>query len=207
MYGNHHYYQQNGAPGYSPSCPSYVTESDSSRATEAKSESILTGIETGASLTSLVDDLSCSPFSAELSGEDDPFGSLFMEKEQILRARVKHLADTLASRYELKDETISTLNYEQCKLQTDIWDLERWPLGIPQLEGNKAKLQGEMLRLEKDKKDEAASAWKDAFSVKSELLDAIKELRKTQNQNALFAEPPVSLPIATGYGEGLTYRE
>lgn len=205
MYEYHQHYRQNGALTYSHPCPPCVAEGDSSRATEAKSESILTGIETGASLGSLVDDRSCSPFSAKLTGEDDPFGSLFIEKEQILRARVKHLAGTLASRYELKDETMSTLDYEQCKLQTEIWDLERWPPGIPSIEANKAKLEGEMLRLEKDKKDEAASAWKDVFSVKSEFLDAIRELRKAQNQNALFAEPPVSPPIATGYGEGLTY--
>ncbi len=152
-----------------------------------------------------MDDLSCSPFAAKLPGEDDPVGGLFEEKEQILRARVKHLADTLASRYGLRDEAMSMMNYEQCKLQGEIWNLERWPLGIQPIEAKKAKLEGDMLRLEKDKADETTTAWKDVFSVKGEFLDAIRDLRKLQSQRSLLGGPIMPLSIDTGYGEDLMY--
>ena len=84
------------------------------KADESGDEHALSSLDTGASLTGLVDDLMRSPFATRLPGEDDPVGGLFEEKEQILRATVKHLADTLASRYELRDRATSMMNYEQC---------------------------------------------------------------------------------------------
>jgi hypothetical protein len=165
----------------------------------------LTEIDTGVSLASLVDDMSGSPFSARLAGEGDPVEDILIDKEQILRARVKHLADTLASRYELKDKAVSMMDYEQCKLQGEIWNLERWPLGIQPIEAKKAKLESDMLRLEKDKADEATTTWKDVFSVKGEFLDAIRDLRRLQSQRSLLGGPIMPLSINTGYGEGLMY--
>ena len=95
--------------------------------------------------------------------------------------------------------------YEQCKMQGEIWDLDMWPLGIKSVEAKKARLESEMLRFEKDKADEVTAAWKDAFSVKSDFLEAIRELRKVQSQRSIFAESPAPMPINTGYGEDLIY--
>ncbi len=97
------------------------------------------------------------------------------------------------------------MNYEQCKLQGEIWNLERWPLGIQSIESKKAKFESEMLRFEKDKADEATSAWKDAFAVKGDFLEAIAELRKVQSQRSIFAESPEPMPSNTGYGESILY--
>ena len=185
--------------------PVYTVAGSHTQLPRPKEAVSLTEIDTGASLGSLVDDLSRSPFEVKLWGESDPVGGLFVEKEQILRARVKHLADTLASRQELKDEAISMMNYEQCKLQAEIWELESWPPGIPSIDANKAKLGSELLRLEKEKADEATTAWKDAFAVKGDFLEAISELRKVQSQRSIFAESPALMPINTGYGEDLIY--
>ncbi len=190
---------------YAHVAPVYPVAAGYTEPSTPKQAVSLTDIDTGASLGSLVDDLSCSPFAATLPGEDDPVGGLFEEKEQILRARVKHLADTLASRYELKDKAVSMMDYEQCKLQGEIWNLERWPLGIQPIEAKKAKLESDMLRLEKDKADETTTAWKDVFSVKGEFLDAIRDLRKLQSQRSLLGGPIMPLSINTGYGEGLMY--
>ncbi len=205
MHNYNGYYLHRRATGYYGLKPLYPGRAPHVHAHHGQIETPLNGIDTGASLGSLVDDLSCSPFAAKLPGEDDPVGGLFEEKEQILRARVKHLADTLASRYELRDEAMSMMNYEQCKLQGEIWNLERWPLGVQPIEAKKAKLEGDMLRLEKDKADETTTAWKDVFSVKGEFLDAIRDLRRLQSQRSLLGDPIMPLSINTGYGEGLMY--
>ncbi len=205
MHNHETYYTHKRTTGYYGVEPLYPGRATQTHAPRCQIATPLSEIDTGASLGSLVDDLSCSPFAVKLPGEDDPVGGLFEEKEQILRARVKHLADTLASRYELRDGATSMMNYEQCKLQGEIWNLERWPLGIQPIEAKKAKLESDMLRLEKDKADEATTAWKDAFAVKGDFLEAISELRKVQSQRSIFAESPELMPIDTGYGESLMY--
>ena len=96
---------------YAHAAPVYPVAAGYTEPSTPKQAVSLTDIDTGASLGSLVDDLSCSPFAAKLPGEEDPVGGLFEEKEQILRARAKHLADTLASRYELKDKAVSMMDF------------------------------------------------------------------------------------------------
>ena len=161
----------------------------------------------GAPLTSLIESLSQSAQAtkSEPTVKDDPLGGLFTGKAYMLQAKAELLYDELASRYTLRDETIVMLNVQQSKMQSEIWNLERWVAGIPLIEDKKSRLEQEILKIEKDKHDEATKFWKDTTGVKDELLETVRELRKVQGHQELLSSPEPETQGTAQYKEGLLY--
>lgn len=164
-----------------------------------------TARDIGAPLTSLIESLLTSPPDDVPDTNTDPLGHLFTGKEYMLRAKAKLLYDELSARHQLRDRTVSMLNEQQCKLQSEIWKLERWVPGIKLIEDQKSRLEQELLRLEKDKHDEATKSWKDTTGVKEDLIETVRELRKVQGHQALLAEPVTATQPTSHYTEGLLY--
>ena len=161
--------------------------------------------ELGAPLTLLIESLLASVTDDMPEANADPLGHLFTGKEYMLRARAKLLHDELSARQKLRDQTVSMLNEQQSKLQSKIWNLERWVDGIPLIEQSKSHLEQEVLKMEKDKHDEATKSWKDTTRVKEDLIETVRELRKLQGHQALLAEPETATQATSHYTEGLLY--
>ena len=83
--------------------------------------------------------------------------------------------------------------------------LERWVAGIPLIEDKKSRLEQEILKIEKDKHDEATKFWKDTTGVKDELLETVRELRKVQGHQELLSSPEPETQGTANYTEGFLY--
>ncbi|MBD3181501.1 hypothetical protein GF312_04360 [Candidatus Poribacteria bacterium] len=89
-----------------------------------------------------------------------------------LKKNIGEINSQLDERQKLKDELKSNIDYDMCRIQTEIYKLDIMPDML-----KRTTLESRIMDLCKEKRDKELSFWQDKIELKKELRKIEKELR------------------------------
>jgi len=120
---------------------------------------------------------------------------LFTDKANVARFSILHLISQMRERRVIKKRNLERIDYDADKFKTELAQIEDLCLynEIFNLDNRKTKLNldGKITGLEKEKRAEETSCWRDLTQLRKELTDLIKEYKIASRKKELITNPEV----------------
>jgi len=120
---------------------------------------------------------------------------LFTDKVNATKFSILHLISQMRERRVIKKRNLERIDYDADKFKTELAQTEDLCLynEIFNLDNRKTKinLDGKITGLEKEKRAEETSCWRDLTQLRKELADLIKEYKIASRKKELIANPEV----------------
>jgi len=114
--------------------------------------------------------------------------SFFTDKLDVQRLHVSGLASQIRRRNAIKDENLSRIDLDMVKCQSVLLELEHIPKVFdPTIARTRNTFEKELLTLEKEKRAEYVSWWRDLVLVKRDLITAFKEFTSAEKRVDLIS--------------------
>lgn len=125
----------------------------------------------------------------------DVIDALFTDKVDATKFLILHLISQIREREIIKERNLESIDYDMGKFRTHLMQLEEIRLyhEIFDLERRRTKISlGEKIAgLEKEKRAEETSCWRDLTQLRKELMDSIKEYKTSSRKKELIVSPQV----------------
>lgn len=120
--------------------------------------------------------------------------SFFTDKLELNRLHVSGLISQIHRRNNMKDENLYRIDKDMMKCQSKLFEIEHIPKWYnANITRTRNTLEKEILALEKEKRAEYVSWWRDLVLIKKDLINTFKEFKSAeQRQNLVLdmdAEP------------------
>jgi len=113
--------------------------------------------------------------SYDIPGQD-PLDELVSHRSAVLKSQVEGIMQQLYERQKIHEHAIKSIDYDTVKCDSDILQLKqlmRWNAFNPlsELSKKQQNLEKEVMGLERQRRDEYASLWKDKVLLRKELVE------------------------------------
>jgi len=131
----------------------------------------------------------------DYTGSSDLIDALFTDKVNTTRFSVLHLISQMRERQKIKKRNLEGIDYNMDNFKTQLAQVEDLCLynEIFDLDRRKTRIKiGEKITgLEKEKRAEKTSCWRDLTQLRKELTDLIKEYKIASRKKELISSPQV----------------
>ena len=119
----------------------------------------------------------------------DPLGAFLGAKKEFLGKSIADLLREIEVREKMRDDHLHRIDYESCSFQTRIYELDFWQRGMnPIADRVRSNLEKEMSGLEKEKRMEEISCWRDVSHLKTDLREVMQEWAMEKRKDLLLSE-------------------
>ena len=119
----------------------------------------------------------------------DPLGAFLGAKKEFLGKSIADLLREIEVREKMRDDHLHRIDYESCSFQTRIYELDFWQRGMnPIADRVRTSLEKEMSGLEKEKRMEEISCWRDVSHLKTDLREVMQEWAMEKRKDLLLSE-------------------
>jgi len=119
----------------------------------------------------------------------DPLGAFLGAKKEFLGKSIADLLREIEVREKMRDDHLHQIDYESCSFQTRIYELDFWQRGMnPIADRVRTSLEKEMSGLEKEKRMEEISCWRDVSHLKTDLREVMQEWAMEKRKDLLLSE-------------------
>ena len=127
------------------------------------------------------------------SPEPDPLEQLVSHRSEVLKAQADSLVQQLYERAKIHETNLKRLDYDMVKIDSELLqveDLLRWnKVDPPQaLARRQQGLESDLLNLERQRREEDASFWKDGVLLRKDLTEALGDLAAARVRNSALQE-------------------
>ena len=110
--------------------------------------------------------------------EPDPLDQLVSHRSEILKSQVDSLIHQLYERAKIHEANLKRLDYDMVKVDSELLQLEdlmKWDKFDPPqtLARRQQGLESELLNIERQRRDEDTSFWKDGVLIRKDLTEAL----------------------------------
>jgi hypothetical protein len=124
-----------------------------------------------------------------LAKSSDPLGAFLGAKKEFLGKSIADLLREIEVREKMRDDHLHQIDYESCSFQTRIYELDFWQRGMnPIADRVRTSLEKEMSGLEKEKRMEEISCWRDISHLKTDLREVMQEWAMEKRKDLLLSE-------------------
>lgn len=130
----------------------------------------------------------------------DSLDSFFTEKLALDKLHISGLISQIYKRNEIKDSNLYKIDTDIIKCRTQLFEIENIPkLYDSTIARTKNTLEREILSLEKEKRAEYVSWWRDLVLVKRDLINTLKEFKSSEKRLDLIMDKDTMLPASSNY--------
>jgi len=124
-----------------------------------------------------------------LAKSSDPLGAFLGAKKEFLGKSIADLLREIEVRERMRDDHLHRIDYESCSFQTRIYELDFWQRGMnPTADKVRTSIEKEMSGLEKEKRMEEISCWRDVSHLKTDLREVMQEWAMEKRKDLLLSE-------------------
>ena len=128
----------------------------------------------------LVDGLNSAPLG-------DPLERFMGARKRFLGRSVEDILGLIYEREDLKRENILRILYESAHVGGHLRNLGDWSIGaFKDVDKTRSQLEKEIANLEKERRMEEVSCWRDVTRMKSELRETLKEFNHEKEKEGLL---------------------
>ena len=126
--------------------------------------------------------------------------SFFTDKLELNELHVSGLVSQIYKRNDIKNENLYRIDKDMMKCQNKIFEIEHLPKWYNKnITNTRNTLEKEILDLEKEKRSEYVSWWRDLVLIKKDLINTIKELKSSENRQNLVIGLNLEPELKTNY--------
>ena len=108
--------------------------------------------------------------------EPDPLEQLVSHRSAVLKAQVEGLMQQLYERRKIHDHAIKSIDYDTVKVDGELLQLEQMMRTCrinppPELSKKEQNLESELMNLERQRRDEYSSFWKDQVLLRKDMIE------------------------------------
>ena len=130
--------------------------------------------------------------------ESDIVDDLLANKVEAMRQNIEHIAYQLEERERLGKQNQYTIDLTMMKTKEDLFECELWPTGSNQtIEKRRSQLERELQELDREKRFEEISCWKDQQMLLRDMREAATEYDSAIRRKGLLNDSRL-----TGGGPG-----
>jgi hypothetical protein len=131
-------------------------------------------------IDALVEGISVSP-------QADPLERFMSARKRFLGHSVQDMLELVYERETLKYENILRMIYESAHIGSHLLELGDWQVGaFKDIDKTRSQLEKEIANLEKERRMEEVSCWRDITRLKSELRETLKEFNHEKEKEGLL---------------------
>jgi len=106
--------------------------------------------------------------------ERDPLDELVSHRSAVLKSQVEGLCIQLYERAQIREQNLKRIEYDTVKIDTELLQLDAlvhscWQSSPPEFLKRRDNLEREIMNLERQRRDEDTSFWKDRVLLRKEL--------------------------------------
>ncbi len=141
----------------------------------------------------LAEDGVYSPVDALLDGVRsvpavDPLDRFMTAKKRFLARSTQDILGLIYERETLKYENIRRMLYESAHIGGQLRNLGDWTIGsFKDIDKTRSQLEKEIAGLEKERRGEEVSAWRDIIRLKTDLREVLKEFNHEKEKEGLLS--------------------